>query len=132
MSWNHIPEHLEGAARINAINRREFLRRGAVTAGIGLGAATLLTPGQVMAALSNAQRMPVPTGDAMGIDHFVILMMENRSFDHYFGWIDDPRVDASITESYRDEEGTVHHTRPAATILGEQEQWQGCSFRDPG
>ena len=25
----------------------------------------------------------------MPIDHFVVLMMENRSFDHYFGWLPD-------------------------------------------
>lgn len=27
----------------------------------------------------------IPRGDAIPIDHFVILMQENRSFDHYFG-----------------------------------------------
>ena len=27
----------------------------------------------------------IPRGDAIPIDHFVLLMQENRSFDHYFG-----------------------------------------------
>src|SRR6476661_1978162 len=52
MSWNEIPEHLEGPARTAALNRREFLRRSALTAGIGLTAASALSPGQVLAQLS--------------------------------------------------------------------------------
>lgn len=130
MSWNEIPEHLEGAERENALNRREFLRRGALTAGIGLGTAATLSPGQVLAAMSNAQRMPVPTGDSMGIDHFVILMMENRSFDHYFGWLDPEVADASNQQTYVDAAGKAWNTRPAATMG--QAQWQGCGFNDPG
>src|SRR6185312_10264027 len=27
------------------------------------------------------------------IDHFVVLMMENRSFDHLFGYLDLPNID---------------------------------------
>ncbi len=30
----------------------------------------------------------IPIGDAIPIDHFVLIMMENRSFDHYFGKMD--------------------------------------------
>jgi phospholipase C len=41
--------------------------------------------------------------DALGsIDHFVVLMLENRSFDHLLGWLhrDDPRIDGLVgTES---------------------------------
>ncbi len=32
----------------------------------------------------------------MEIDHFVVLMMENRSFDHYFGWLG---ADADATQA---------------------------------
>ena len=132
MSWNDIPEHLEGAARDAALSRREFLRRSAITAGIGLGAASLLSPGQVLAQLSQAQRTAVPLGDAMGIDHFVILMMENRSFDHYFGWLDPEVADASNNQTYLGPDGTAYRTQHARDILGDQAQWQGCGFADPG
>ena len=36
----------------------------------------------------------------MPIDHFVVLMMENRSFDHYFGWL--PNADAVQQRTYPD------------------------------
>ena len=130
MSWNDVPEDLDAAARAAALSRREFLRRSAMTAGIGLTAAATLSPGQVLAQLSRAQRMPVPLGDAMGIDHFVILMMENRSFDHYFGW--HPKADASNKQHYFGPDGTKYDTQHARDILGDQAQWQGCGFADPG
>src|SRR3954451_6818044 len=90
-SWNVIGDELEGAARINALNRREFLRRSAYTAGMGISLAATLSPAQVLAHAVRAQRAAttVPLGGGMPIDHFVILMMENRSFDHYFGWLGD-------------------------------------------
>src|SRR4051794_13616810 len=136
-SWNEpIPDHLEGAARINALNRREFLRRSAATAGIAMSAASMLSPGRVLAEALKAQRRAVPLGDAMPIDHFVILMMENRSFDHYFGWLGEKfgpdRVRASQHESYKDKGGKVWETRHHKEILGDAAQWQGCGFGDPG
>jgi phospholipase C len=131
MSWNVIPEHLEGAARDAALSRREFLRRSAITAGVGLGAASLLSPGQVLAQLSQATSTTVPLGADMGIDHFVILMMENRSFDHYFGWLDPTLADASQHQTYADPTGKQWETRHAGAIDPAAE-WQGCSFGDPG
>jgi phospholipase C len=132
-TWNdRVPEHLEGAARINAINRREFLRRSAYTAGIGLTAAAALSPGRVLAEAIRAEAATVPLGSAMPIDHFVILMMENRSFDHYFGWVDPLKARASQHETYKDASGTSYQTKHTTDVLGEQAQWQGCGFGDPG
>jgi phospholipase C len=37
------------------------------------------------AAVAAASELPAP--DASGIDHIVVVMMENRSFDHYLGWV---------------------------------------------
>src|SRR3954451_17151878 len=137
-SWNVIPEELEGAARVNAVNRREFLRRSAYTAGLGVSLAASLSPSQVLAHAIRAQRSAAiaPTGDPMAIDHFVILMMENRSFDHYFGWLGD-KFDPSIVRatqhmSFTDAQGKVHDTQHHAAVLGDQAQWQGCGFGDPG
>ncbi len=61
--------------------RRDFLRRSAGT----LGAAAALTtlPPAIRKAL--AVEAAVETGTIQDIKHIVILMQENRSFDHYFG-----------------------------------------------
>ena len=49
-----------------SVNRREFLRG---VAGLSSAAALLRDP------------------DRSGIEHIVVLMMENRSFDHLLGWL---------------------------------------------
>jgi phospholipase C len=61
--------------------RREFLRR---TASV-LGAATTLS--LLPASIRRALAIPAATqtGTIQDIKHVVILMQENRSFDHYFG-----------------------------------------------
>ncbi|MBV8271234.1 MAG: phospholipase C, phosphocholine-specific [Cupriavidus sp.] len=65
----------------NSPPRREFLRR---SAGV-LGAASALTmlPPVIRRAL--AANAAVQTGTIQDVKHIVILMQENRSFDHYFG-----------------------------------------------
>ena len=61
----------------HGLTRREALGRG----GAGLGAAALMSNSLIARALAAA-----PTCGSLGdIDHVVILIQENRSFDHYFG-----------------------------------------------
>src|SRR2546429_5971988 len=57
--------------------RREVVRTGLAT---GAGLAALGTPG-LRAALAAPRRV----GKLSDIEHFVIFIQENRSFDHYFG-----------------------------------------------
>ena len=114
----------------SALSRRDFLRRTAYAAGVAgaatLPAGTLLTE----AAGAAARRSRMPSARNMPIDHFVILMMENRSFDHYFGWMSDV-ADAVQTVSYLDAEtGQQVETRHASS-MGTAE-WQGCGHPDPG
>jgi phospholipase C len=59
---------------MSEISRADLLRAGA-------GAATLALATGGMPAAAAA----LPKGKLNDIDHFVILMQENRSFDHYFG-----------------------------------------------
>jgi phospholipase C len=59
----------------------DFRRRTVLKAG--LGAATLAFPGSIARAL--AIPADVRTGTIQDVAHVVILMQENRSFDHYFG-----------------------------------------------
>src|SRR5688572_18492982 len=80
------------------LSRREFLERTALAAGLAGGAA--LPASTILAESAEAQWLgnPLPAPRNIPIDHFVILMMENRSFDHYFGWLRD--ADADQTQSY--------------------------------
>jgi phospholipase C len=66
----------------------------------------------------------LPPPARSGIDHIVVVMMENRSFDHFLGWM--PRADgrqAGLT--YTDAAGTTHSTYPLAP------DFQGCAHPDP-
>jgi phospholipase C len=58
------------------------------------------------------------------IEHIVVVMMENRSFDHLFGWI--PTADGVQSGlSYTDPEGLSHSTYALAP------DYTGCGFKDP-
>ena len=58
------------------------------------------------------------------IQHIVIVMMENRSFDHLLGW--HPTADARQEGlSYTDADGTAHSTYPLAP------DYMGCGHPDP-
>jgi phospholipase C len=60
-----------------------------------------------------------------GVDHIVVVMMENRSFDHLLGW--HPTADAKQAGlSYQDDAGIYHPTAELAP------DYQGCSHSDPG
>jgi phospholipase C len=66
---------------VNNRQRRDFLRQSLGTAG-ALAALGLLPPA-IRRAL--AVEASVDTGTIADVKHVVILMQENRSFDHYFG-----------------------------------------------
>jgi phospholipase C len=118
------------AAPEASMRRREFLSRSAYAAGLAAAAVSLpvdLLLGEAAKREALAAGLPSPSN--MPIDHFVVLMMENRSFDHYFGWL--PHADAVQKRSYPDPDngGAKVETRHAST-LGEG-QWQGCGHPDP-
>src|SRR5262245_53211337 len=80
------------------MERREFLKR----AGLVAGAATL---GPVLlSACGSSGKSPQAGFDSVidaapgdsGIDTIVVVMMENRAFDHYLGWLgtDDEYLEA--------------------------------------
>ena len=58
------------------------------------------------------------------IEHVVLVMMENRSFDHYLGWMHEADGrQAGLT--YRDSSGASHTTYSLAP------DYQGCGHPDP-
>jgi phospholipase C len=64
-----------------AVSRRRFLQVGGALAGaaaVGVGASQLV-------GLTGRTRAEAATGTIADLKHVVILMQENRSFDHYYG-----------------------------------------------
>ncbi|WP_018332051.1 alkaline phosphatase family protein [Actinomycetospora chiangmaiensis] len=95
-------------------------RRTVLGAGVGLAAAAA-TAGIASAAPRPA---PLPAPAASGIDHIVVLMMENRSFDHFLGWL--PGANGRQQGlTYTDRAGVPHRTYPL------RPDFQGCSHPDP-
>ncbi|MDX6666081.1 MAG: phospholipase [Solirubrobacteraceae bacterium] len=121
------PEHrerLEHAAPDEAMRRREFLQRTALTAGLA-GLSMALPSETLVAEAARVQRRKhLPAPKNLPIDTFVVLMMENRSFDHYLGWM--PKADgrqAGLT--FTDKAGVAHQTHRLTP------DWQGCGHPDP-
>jgi phospholipase C len=112
------------------LRRRDFLRRTAYTAG--LAGAAMLPANKLLAQAANAQAASsgMLTSSASDLDHFVVLCMENRSFDHYFGWYSS-LADATQSRTYLDpDNGNVSVSTRHASTLGTA-QWQGCGHPDP-
>ncbi|MEV4258082.1 alkaline phosphatase family protein [Spirillospora sp. NPDC049652] len=104
---------------IDDLTRRGFLAGTA-------GAAAVLAAGGTEAEAAASTRAPVsalPEPSGSGIDHIVVVMMENRSFDHYMGWLpgaDGKQEGLTFTDAAGAEHSTHHLTVP----------W-GCGFNDP-
>jgi len=112
-------EHPEAHMR-----RREFLTRTALLAGAAGLATALPARALISQAASMQTASPLPSPSNMPIDTFVVLMQENRSFDHYFGWRS-ADADAKQLIDYPDDNGVMHPTHPLAP------DFQGCAFNDP-
>jgi phospholipase C len=112
-------EHPEAHMR-----RREFLARTAGLAGLA-GLATVLPAETLISEAAKVQtRAHLPSPRNIPIDTFVVLMMENRSFDHYFNWF--PGADGKARGlRYPDDKGRLHRTHPLPP------DFQGCGFNDP-
>jgi phospholipase C len=128
MSDLHDPAHAERLAQEapdEYLRRREFLQRTALTAGIATSLATVLPSDTLVAeAARHQRRRALPAPKNMPVDTIVVLMMENRSFDHYLGWL--PGADGRQAGlSYTDDDGSVHATQRLAP------DFQGCGHPDP-
>ena len=114
---------LDDAAPGEGLRRREFLTRTAAAAG-GLSLGSVLPTEQLVAEAARRQRTKLPAPRDLPIDTFVVLMMENRSFDHYLGWRDD--TDArNAGLQYPDKDGNL---KPTYRLTPD---FQGCEHPDP-
>ena len=108
------------------LRRRDFLARTASVAG--LAGLSSLPAGTLISEAAAAQRRALPSPRNLPLDHIVVVMMENRSFDHYFGWLDG--ADGDQTHTFVDGvSGERVRTRHASSLEAE---WQGCGHPDPG
>ncbi len=112
------------------LSRREFLERTAL--GAGLAGAAALPASTILSESAQAHwwRNPLPRPRNIEIDHIVILMMENRSFDHYFGWLRE--ADARQRQSYVNPAGQRVPTRHFSTLGTGGTEYKGCGHPDPG
>ena len=70
---------------------------------------------------SASTTLPAPA--ASGIEHVVVVMMENRSFDHFLGWL--PGADGKQSGlTYTDRYGTRHSTHHLTDFAS-------CAYNDP-
>jgi phospholipase C len=98
----------------NTQSRRQFTKTlvgaGALAAGSGLVHA-------------QQAQSTLPPPDQSGIEHIVVCMMENRSFDHFLGWVPGANgMQAGLT--YQDPSGNSYSTYHLTT-------YQGCGNPDP-
>jgi phospholipase C len=101
-------------------NRRDFLRKVAGTSGAAV-AGSVLGKNLVNQQAEAATKLPPPTQS--GIDHIVVVMMENRSFDHFLGWLPNSRGRQAAV-SYTDASGVAHKTFRLTS-------YTGCGHPDP-
>jgi phospholipase C len=103
-----------------ALSRRQFLTSAAVAAG-GLAVAGTAEWAGRGGLASAATVLPDPVSS--GIDHIVVVMMENRSFDHFLGWLpgaDGKQSGLAYVDRYAVRHSTFHQT-----------QYASCGFADP-
>ena len=99
------------------VSRRRFLKTAAATGALTLGGFASLPR-----AFSQSAALPPP--ELSGIEHVVVLMMENRSFDHMLGWLEGAEGrQKGLT--YFDAAGVAHQTYRLAP------DFQGCGHPDP-
>jgi phospholipase C len=106
------------------INRRELLKNAAFLSGAALVGASWPSSKKLVAqdVLLNLPSLPTPQNS--GIEHIVVVTMENRSFDHFLGWL--PNADGKQAGlSYVDSAGVSHATH---ALSGD---YTGCPHADP-
>jgi phospholipase C len=98
------------------LTRRTFIRL--------TGASGLAITGAEFLARTAARAAPAtrPHG-SNGIEHVVVLMMENRSFDHLLSWL--PGADGRHDLIYQATDGHFYPNYPLAP------DFQGCGYSDP-
>ncbi len=89
-----------------------------------MGASTgLAVTGTDLLSQAAANATALHPGGSKGIEHVVVLMMENRSFDHFLSWL--PGADGRHDMTFLAPDGNVYPNYPLAP------DFQGCGYSDP-
>src|SRR5947209_4423749 len=103
---------------MSPLTRRQLLLGGAAAA-----AGAVVTKATAATRTVRRTTPSLPNPASSGIDHIVVVVMENRSFDHYLGWL--PGADGQQAGlQYPDDAGVLHPTHHLT-------ERQGCGFNDP-
>ncbi len=135
------------------MDRREFLRLGAIAGAAGTLASCSSSsdqaariPGSTTTTAPRLESVLDGAANDSGIDTVVVCMMENRSFDSYFGWL---ARDEQYLEQGRSRYGSKFAIngnsfqqfpgpdgKPVKTfrrvLADEPQRWRGCNHPDPG
>src|SRR4051794_8619584 len=108
------------------ISRREFLLGAAATGGLaaagGIGSVGRALADSAMTTTTAGPRA-LPAANQSGIEHIVVLCMENRSFDHFLGWVPGA-IGRQGGLTYLDDAGQPHQTHHL-------KDFTGCGSNDP-
>lgn len=104
-------------------NRRKFLQGIAAASSAAIFSKFAKLP-RLFAQQQDLQSTALPAAKSSGIDHIVVVMMENRSFDHLFGWIHHANG-KQVGLTYEDANGVAHTTHHLAG------DFTGCGHPDP-
>jgi phospholipase C len=89
---------------------------------MGASTGAVITGSELLARAAGRGRATCPDG-SNGIQHVVVLMMENRSFDHFLSWL--PGADGRADMVYQATDGHSYPNYPMAP------DFQGCGYSDP-
>jgi phospholipase C len=106
------------------VNRRELLKSAALVSDAELAGASW-PPSKKLFAQDVLWNLPdLPNPESSGIEHIVVVTMENRSFDHFLGWL--PNADGTQAGlTYVDDSSVSHATH---SLSGD---YTGCPHADP-
>jgi phospholipase C len=102
-----------------SVNRRDFLRSVASISGATLASTVSFAQTEQIQQLDAS----LPSPELSGIEHVVVVMMENRSFDHLLGWMPNANGRQAGLE-YPDNNGMLHATYRLTDFVG-------CAHPDP-
>jgi phospholipase C len=103
-------------------SRRDFAKQALLAGGsVALGCATHVAPSSPV---TTPAYPGLPDPAKSGIEHVIVVTMENRSFDHFLGWLPNA-TGQQAGLNYTDSSGVSHSTYP---LSGD---FTGCGHTDP-
>jgi phospholipase C len=104
------------------LSRRDFTKHALLAGGsVVLGCSTRISP---IAPITTPAYPSLPAPASSGIEHLVVVTMENRSFDHFLGWLPNA-AGQQAGLNFTDKTGASH---PTHSLSGD---FTGCPQSDP-